>query len=137
MQGAAAARDISGAQAFFIGALSKMFSTAVTYPLQTIARRMQQQPEAGESNATKRYSGTLDCAQEIIRSEGVLALYKGLKPRLLQMVLQNAIKLYGFEVLLTLFKMQALKQTALASVPTSNAQLQATHVVSTTATHHW
>ena len=108
-------RDISGAQAFFIGALSKMFSTAVTYPLQTIARRMQQQPKAGESNTAKHYNSTLHCARMIIRSEGVLALYKGLKPRLLQMVLQNAIKLYGFEVLLTLLKMQTLKQTTVVA----------------------
>ena len=92
---------ISGLEFFAIGAAAKCFSTVVTYPLQTITRRMQQ-PDGEDGKP--RYGSTAQCARALVREEGFGALYNGLKPRLLQMVLQNAIKLYGFEMLMIIFR---------------------------------
>ena len=92
---------ISGLEFFAIGAAAKCFSTVVTYPLQTITRRMQQ-PDGEDGKP--RYRSTAQCARALVREEGFGALYNGLKPRLLQMVLQNAIKLYGFEMLMIIFR---------------------------------
>eukprot|EP00937_MAST-01D_sp_MAST-1D-sp2_P001947 g1947.t1 len=96
--GAGGELGMTGGEVFVIGALAKMFSTIVTYPMQTVARRVQQ---AGGGSARRRTA--LECARDLVREHGALGLYAGLKPRLVQMVLQNAIKLYGFEMLLLLF----------------------------------
>ena len=47
-----------------------------------------------------RYSGNLDCARQIIREKGfVNGLYLGIKPRVVRVVIENAILFSVFEVL--------------------------------------
>ena len=58
--GKAGERSITGFQFFVIGAIAKMFSTVVTYPLQTITRRMQQPDEV---SGKPRYRSTAQCAR--------------------------------------------------------------------------
>ena len=92
--------NVTGFEFFIIGALAKAFSTSVTYPLQTVTRRVQAQ----DKDSKTQYKGTVDCATRMMNEEGIEAFYKGLKPRLLQMVLQNAIKLYGYEMIMLMFR---------------------------------
>ena len=54
----------------------------------------QKKPEGGQK---AEYSGSLDCARKMLAKEGVSGFFGGLKPRLLQMVLQNAFKFMFYE----------------------------------------
>ncbi|CAM9809487.1 unnamed protein product, partial [Ectocarpus fasciculatus] len=61
-----------------MGGASKILSTLVTYPTQVIKSRLQQRGTAEETQAgSSRYRGTLHCASEIGRREGVRGFFKG------------------------------------------------------------
>ncbi|CAN0131000.1 unnamed protein product [Hapterophycus canaliculatus] len=61
-----------------MGGTSKIISTLVTYPTQVIKSRLQQRGTAEEVQAgTSRYRGTLHCATEIGRREGLRGFFKG------------------------------------------------------------
>jgi len=96
------AESVGPGMAFLLGAVSKMIATFVTYPLQTVGTRMQNQKAAtkkkdDDAPAQAEYKGTLDCAQQMLLNEGPGSFFGGLKPRLLQMVLQNAFKFMFYE----------------------------------------
>lgn len=67
--------ELTVAMRLTAGALAGMTATALTHPLDTIRLRLAlpQHP----------YNGMLHCGTQIVRHEGVLALYKGLAPTLL------------------------------------------------------
>jgi adenine nucleotide transporter 17 len=75
---------------FFLGALSKLVATSVTYPYIVLKSRLQ----AGSENARK-YKSSFDGILTIIRDEGVKGLYKGIENKLLQSVLTAAILFAG------------------------------------------
>ena len=92
------AEAVGPGTAFLLGAVSKMIATLVTYPLQTVGTRMQNQKSEKKDDDNKVvYSGTLDCARKMLATEGVGSFFGGLRPRLLQMVLQNAFKFMFYE----------------------------------------
>jgi len=72
------AKDVS-----FIGIASKwacsqfsvIMSGFVTYPFDTVRRRLQMESEKPKD--TRIYKGALHCCQKIISDEGVAALFKG------------------------------------------------------------
>lgn len=70
---------------FWLGAVSKLFATTVTYPYLTVKARMQ----AGSSG--HNYNSTLDGLQQIVASEGAAGLYKGVAAKLVQSVATAAI----------------------------------------------
>ncbi len=70
---------------FWLGAVSKLFATTVTYPYLTVKARMQ----AGSSG--HKYNSTLDGLQQVIASEGVAGLYRGIVAKLFQSVATAAI----------------------------------------------
>ena len=88
-----------------------MIATFVTYPLTTVGTRMQNQkkPEDGKE---AEYSGSLDCAKKMLSKEGVAGFFSGLRPRLLQMVLQNAFKFMFYERIVMLLLAMLLGKTA-------------------------
>ena len=111
------ADSVGPGAAFVLGAVSKMIATFVTYPLQTVGTRMQnQKAKKKDDDATTQpeYKGTIDCAQKMLVNEGVGSFFGGLKPRLLQMVLQNAFKFMFYEriveVILTLLLGKTVKK---------------------------
>ncbi|KAK0206532.1 mitochondrial carrier domain-containing protein [Desarmillaria ectypa] len=75
---------------FFLGAISKLIATALTYPYIVIKSRMQ----AGHSSALG-YKSTLDGLLTILQEEGIHGLYKGVGSKLTQSVLTAAILFAG------------------------------------------
>lgn len=58
-----------------------MGATCFVQPLDLVKTRMQ---ISGAGGAKKEYSGTLDACAKILRSEGVVGIYKGLGAGLLR-----------------------------------------------------
>merc|ERR1712190_328721 len=79
----------NGAAGAFAGAVSVI----LTMPQDTVKSRMQ-----GEE-AKKLYKGTLDCAQQILRNDGVMFFYSGTGPRLIRVSLDVAITFAIFPIL--------------------------------------
>eukprot|EP00658_Telonema_sp_P-2_P051068 TRINITY_DN39085_c0_g1_i1.p1 TRINITY_DN39085_c0_g1~~TRINITY_DN39085_c0_g1_i1.p1 ORF type:complete len:354 (-),score=84.55 TRINITY_DN39085_c0_g1_i1:175-1236(-) len=77
-----------------IGAVSGMFSQTVSYPIDTVRRRMQLQ---GTTNSI--YTGSFDCLAKVVRSEGVAALYRGLAANLIRAGPNTAIQFLAYEQL--------------------------------------
>jgi len=75
---------------FFLGAISKLVATGLTYPYIVVKSRLQ----AGSANAAK-YRSSLDGLLTILREEGIEGLYKGISSKLLQSVLTAAILFAG------------------------------------------
>ncbi|KAI0071131.1 mitochondrial carrier [Panus rudis PR-1116 ss-1] len=71
---------------FFLGALSKLVATSLTYPYIVVKSRLQ----AGQAHAL-RYKSSLDGLLTILKEEGVEGLYKGVGSKLAQSVLTAAI----------------------------------------------
>jgi len=75
------------------GAAAGAVSVILTMPQDTVKTRMQ-----GEE-AKQLYTGTLDCAQKILRNEGVAFFYAGTWPRMIRVSLDVAITFAIFPVL--------------------------------------
>jgi len=69
---------------FFIGAMSKLVATLITYPYITVKTRLQMKQN------DQNYNGTLDVMLKIIRNEGFAGFFKGIRTKLLQSVLNSA-----------------------------------------------
>ncbi|KAL4081827.1 mitochondrial carrier domain-containing protein [Scleroderma yunnanense] len=72
---------------FFLGALSKLIATGVTYPYIVVKSRLQ----AGQS----QYRSSLHGLLTILKQEGIQGLYKGIGSKLVQSVLTAAILFAG------------------------------------------
>eukprot|EP01094_Clydonella_sp_ATCC50884_P025278 TRINITY_DN6587_c0_g1_i2.p1 TRINITY_DN6587_c0_g1~~TRINITY_DN6587_c0_g1_i2.p1 ORF type:complete len:260 (-),score=81.55 TRINITY_DN6587_c0_g1_i2:189-968(-) len=64
--------QLSTGKMLLAGSMAGMFQTSVTYPLDMIRTRLSM---AAVSHA--QYKGIVDCGVQILRTEGVLAWYKG------------------------------------------------------------
>ncbi|KAF7433410.1 hypothetical protein PC9H_005362 [Pleurotus ostreatus] len=84
--GAVAVAVLTDMDFFFLGALSKLIATSLTYPYIVVKSRLQ----AGQASALK-YKSSLDGLLTIIREEGLEGLYKGIGSKLIQSVLTAAI----------------------------------------------
>jgi len=71
---------------FWLGAVSKLFATTLTYPCLTVKSRMQSGQAVG-----KRYKSCLNGIVTIVQEEGVKGFYKGIGPKLTQSVLTAAV----------------------------------------------
>jgi len=60
---------------FFIAQFSVIAGAQVSYPFDTVRRRLQMQ--SGSPKEQWLYSGTLDCFSKIVANEGFTALFKG------------------------------------------------------------
>ncbi|KAF9058179.1 mitochondrial carrier domain-containing protein [Panaeolus papilionaceus] len=87
---AAAVAVLSDIDFFFLGALSKLIATSITYPYIVVKSRLQ----AGSANALK-YKSSLDGLLTIAKEEGVEGLYKGISSKIVQSVLTAAILFAG------------------------------------------
>jgi len=83
---AAAVAVLSDLDFFFLGAISKLIATSITYPYIVVKSRLQ----AGSANALK-YKSSLDGLLTILQEEGVGGLYKGIGSKIIQSVLTAAI----------------------------------------------
>jgi len=87
-----------------MGAVSKIISSTITYPIQVIKSRIQQRAEtaeimaSGEVEIVKRdYKGVVDCIMKIWRNEGVLGFFKGSIPNALRVAPSAAITFVVYE----------------------------------------
>lgn len=105
----ATGRSLSPFEIFAVGAISKLLATLITYPYQTVKARQQ------ASRATPSGDATTSCQKrphtsiiEIVRREGVGALYAGLSAKLLFTVLNSAFMFTFYDALIVLMRKQTL-----------------------------
>ncbi|KAI8391580.1 mitochondrial carrier domain-containing protein [Radiomyces spectabilis] len=87
-------RKLTSVDFFVLGALTKMFSTAITYPYLVIRSRMQVRTQKDE-----QYTSLSDAFRKIIAAEGVKGLYKGISSKLVQSALTAAFLFMAKEAL--------------------------------------
>lgn len=76
-----------------------ILSSFLTYPLDTVKRRLMMQ--SGRKASDIMYKNALDCCRKMMRTEGVTAFYKGAVP--------GAIRALGAALVLVLYdKLKAL-----------------------------
>lgn len=71
------------------GGIAGVIGTSLIFPLDMVKTRLQNQG----SGAAKRYNGPIDCFKKILATEGSSGLYRGLKPNLIGVTPEKAIKL--------------------------------------------
>lgn len=76
------------------GSLSGIIAQTITYPGDTIRRRMQTNGIGGSPSI---YSGMLDCISKTVRTEGFRALYKGLKANTVRCIPGAAIQFWAYD----------------------------------------
>lgn len=87
---AAAVAVLSDMDFFWLGALSKLVATTLTYPYIVVKSRLQ-----ANSAQSRAYTSAFDGLQRILREEGVAGLYRGVGSKLVQSVLTAAILFAG------------------------------------------
>jgi len=76
------------------GALSGLLAQTLTYPGDTIRRRMQTN---GIGGAARIYKNDWDCVVQVIRREGVKGLYKGLTANMVRCIPGAAIQFWAYD----------------------------------------
>ena len=76
------------------GAAAAIVAHALTYPNDVIRRRLQLQ---GVNGRAAEYSGWLDCMRQVVRREGVGALYRGLGVTILRSIPNTGIQFMVYE----------------------------------------
>jgi solute carrier family 25 (mitochondrial carnitine/acylcarnitine transporter), member 20/29 len=79
---------------FLSGGLAGVAYWAFTYPIDVLKTRVQ-----SDSITSPKYSGNIDCLLQIVRQEGVRALFHGISPCLLRAFPVNTGIFLGFESL--------------------------------------
>ncbi|GJJ07544.1 hypothetical protein Clacol_001746 [Clathrus columnatus] len=88
--GAPSVAILSDMDFFWLGALSKLVATALTYPYIVVKSRLQ-----ADSAQSRSYASSLDGLRKIMQEEGLHGLYKGVGSKLVQSVLTAAILFAG------------------------------------------
>lgn len=89
---------------FFLGAIAKLASTFVTYPLQLVQTKMRH----GNSQIKKELppnAGTLEWLLHILKTQGVGGLYCGLEAKSAQTVITAALMFMTYEKIIRFVKM--------------------------------
>jgi len=82
------------------GALSGIVSQTITYPGDTIRRRMQAN---GLEGMPRTYLNSMDCLKKILALEGPLALFSGCRANVYRAVPGTAIQFWSYEAIKKLF----------------------------------
>lgn len=105
-------RAIAPIRAFVIGAIAKTIATLLTYPIQVAQSLLRMQEKMNDKkqpherhddsanasdNPSAQYRGTTDCLQQLYQQNGILSLYTGIRPKLLQTVLTAAVTFVSYE----------------------------------------
>lgn len=80
---------------FFLGALSKLISTFITYPLQLVQTKMRHGSKSTEQQ--RQEIGTLEMILKIVKAKGIRGLYCGLEAKLWQTVFTAALMFAAYE----------------------------------------
>ena len=79
----------------FCGAVSGAVSKTIVYPLDTAKKRLQAQAFF-MAGTEYHYHNTVDCILTMIRSEGIMSLYRGYIPSVLKTSLSTSLTFYLF-----------------------------------------
>jgi len=82
------------ASKFAIAQATAIIAGFISYPFDTVRRRLQMQAEKPKEQWL--YSGTLDCAVKIVKDEGIGAMFKGFAANVLR-TLGGALVLVGYD----------------------------------------
>jgi len=82
------------ASKFAIAQFTAILAGFISYPFDTVRRRLQMQAEKPKEQWL--YSGTVDCAVKIVKDEGVGAMFKGFAANVLR-TLGGALVLVGYD----------------------------------------
>lgn len=88
---------------FFLGALAKLVSTFITYPLQLVQTKMRH----GDGEMKKHLppnAGTFEIILYILKSKGMKGLYCGLEAKIVQTVLTAALMFMSYEKIIRFVK---------------------------------
>lgn len=77
---------------FFLGALSKLISTFITYPLQLVQTRLRH-----GDKAEKTETGTIEMLMQILKAKGIKGLYLGFEAKIWQTILTAALMFMAYE----------------------------------------
>jgi len=81
----------------FCGGFAGLTAISITYPTDLIRRRLQLQHFG--SNDIPRYSGIINCARTILKTEGLKGLYRGLPAAYIKTFPTLAVQLYMIDTL--------------------------------------
>ena len=82
-------RPINAVESFVIGAIAKITATLATYPY--IMAKLRLQYKGPLPDGQRPYTGTVDVIASILRRDGLVGLYAGLRAQLLKSVLGAAL----------------------------------------------
>lgn len=77
---------------FFLGALSKLVSTFITYPLQLVQTKLRH-----GNKENRQEIGTLEMLVQILKAKGIKGLYCGLEAKIWQTILTAALMFAAYE----------------------------------------
>jgi solute carrier family 25 folate transporter 32 len=97
---AASSSSLAGtAQVLAASSLAKLIASTITFPLEVLRSRLQDQRET--RGQPPRYRGLLASARRVAAEEGVAALYSGLRINLARVVPATAITFSAYDFLIT------------------------------------
>jgi len=79
------------------GGFAGMTAISITYPTDLIRRRLQLQHFGCDS--VPEYNGIIDCAKKVLKSEGLIGLYRGLPAAYIKTFPSLAIQMYMIDTL--------------------------------------
>ena len=88
---------------WFVGAISKLASTMLTYPYQVIKTKRQLDGDGGKDK------GLVESLRTIVGEDGVLGLYQGMGLKIYQTVLTSAFMFMFYDIILKRLRMKASK----------------------------
>ncbi|KAL6058504.1 mitochondrial aspartate-glutamate transporter agc1, variant 2 [Balamuthia mandrillaris] len=87
---------------FLCASFAGVLAASLTTPADVLKTRMQVEAKRGEG-----YKGLLDCLRQVVKQEGITALFKGMVPRVLRSSPQYGVMLLSYEVLQRLMDTEA------------------------------
>lgn len=78
------------------GAAAGIIAQTITYPGDTVRRRMQTNGIKGEA---KIYTDSIDCTRQIVKKEGVVGLFSGLRANLVRALPGAAIQFWAYDTM--------------------------------------
>lgn len=88
---------------FFLGAMSKLVSTFITYPLQIVQTKMRHGDDEMKKNLPPD-AGTFEMIFYMLKNKGVKGLYCGLEAKIWQTVLTAALMFMTYEKIIRFVK---------------------------------
>ena len=85
--------DVPAWKLLIAGGLCGYFYWGPWYPIDIVKSKLQ-----ADSLANPRYKGSLDCARQILQTEGVGGFYRGFAPCMLRAFPANAATFFAFEM---------------------------------------